>query len=284
MEIDKYLEVALLATKKASDILLSYFEKNKKLKVDEKSKNDFVTQADKESEKAIISTILENFPNHKIYAEESNHKVEDLKQGDILWIIDPLDGTKNFIHHIPIFGTSIGVALFSENPQEDYFPFKKGYIKLLAGVINLPVLNELFFAALNQGAYRNFSKIRVSRTPLSKALVATGFPFRLKHVVDNYLASFKEVFLRASGIRRMGSAAIDLAYTAAGFFDAFWEHNLHPWDIAAGVLLIKEAGGKVSDFLGGNRIFISGNIIGSNKVCYEEFLNIIRKTLGNLEK
>ena len=284
MEIDKYLEVGLLATKKAKEILLNYFEKNKNLKIDEKSKNDFVTQADKESEKAIIDTILEFFPNHKIYAEESEHNLDKLKDGDIIWIIDPLDGTKNFIHHIPIFGTSIGVAKFSLKYEEGYYPFKKGYIKLLTGIINLPVLDELFFCKLNEGAYKNFSKIKVSSIPLSKALVATGFPFRLKHVVDKYLKSFKEVFLKVAGIRRMGSAAIDLAYTAAGHFDAFWEHNLHPWDIAAGILLIKEAGGEVSDFLGKNNMFISGNIIGTNKVCYNEFLNIIKNTLGDLEK
>ncbi len=284
MEIDKYLEVGILATKKAKEILLRYFEESKKLKVDEKSKNDFVTQADKESEKIIINTILEIFPDHKIYAEESMHNLDDFKDEDIIWIIDPLDGTKNFIHHVPIFGISIGIVKFSSKYKKNYYPFKKGYIKLLAGVINLPVLDELFFCKLNGGAYKNFSKIEVSNRPLSKALVATGFPFRLKHVVDNYLKSFKEVFLKVAGIRRMGSAAIDLAYTAAGYFDAFWEHNLHPWDIAAGVLLIKEAGGKVSDFLGGDNIFVSGNIIGTNNTCYDEFLNIIKITLGCLEK
>ncbi|HIC98958.1 MAG TPA: hypothetical protein EYP08_04790 [Pyrodictiaceae archaeon] len=143
MEIEKYLEVGLLATKKAKEILLNYFEKNKNLKIDEKSKNDFVTQADKESEKVIINTILNFFPNHKIYAEESEHNLDKLKDGDIIWIIDPLDGTKNFIHHIPIFGTSIGVAKFSLKYKEDYYPFKKGYIKLLTGIINPPVLQIL---------------------------------------------------------------------------------------------------------------------------------------------
>ncbi|WP_456395311.1 inositol monophosphatase family protein [Desulfurobacterium sp.] len=256
------IETALKAAKEASQILLQYQGRLKRSEITFKSKNDYVTKADKEAEEKIIKVIKAHFPAHSIVAEESGTS----GNSDYIWFIDPLDGTKNFIHGLPMFSISIGVSFKGE---------------LIAGVVAVPALNEIFTAEKGSGAFYNREKITVSNRPFNEGLIATGFPFRGKEMLDDYLTCFKEVFFSVSGIRRCGSAAIDLAYTAKGIFDGFWELSLKPWDIAAGVLLIEEAGGVVSDFRGGRQFLKTGNIIGASQNTYEHLFSIINKYLGN---
>ena len=255
------IEVALEAAERASEVLLDYFGKLKEIEVEEKARNDFVTEADKLSEMIIIKTIKSSFPQHSIVAEESG----GYEGNEWKWFIDPLDGTKNFIHGLPFFCISIGVEYKGE---------------LVASVIRAPILEETFVAERGSGAFFNGQKLTVSSRSFSEALIATGFPFRGKDSLDRYLECFKEVFLKVSGVRRCGSAALDLAYTAKGVFDGFWEMSLHPWDIAAGALLIEEAGGLVSDFNGGKEYLKSGNIVGASRETYGELLKIVKKHLG----
>ncbi len=258
--MDRVIDTALKASERASEVLLSYFERLSSLEIEEKARNDFVTEADKKSEMIIIKTIKESFPQHSIVAEETG----SYEGNDWKWYIDPLDGTKNFIHGLPMFCISIGVEF-------------KG--KLVAAVVRVPLLNETFTAEKGEGAYCNGERMKVSERPFENGLIATGFPFRGKNLLNDYLNCFKEVFLKVSGIRRCGSAAIDLAYTAKGVFDGFWEMSLHPWDIAAGVLLIEEAGGVVSDFEGKKGYLETGNIIGASSETYEKLLEIVQRHL-----
>ncbi|SMP14016.1 myo-inositol-1(or 4)-monophosphatase [Desulfurobacterium pacificum] len=257
----KILDVALKAVEEASEILMEYFGKLSSLEIEEKSKNDYVTEADKKSEMIIIKTIQGYFPQHTIIAEESGGK----EGNEWKWYIDPLDGTKNFIHGLPVFCVSIGVERGDE---------------MVAAVIGAPALGEIYVAEKGSGAYCNDKRIKVSSRPFDEALVATGFPFRGKDLLEDYLVCFKEVFLKVSGVRRCGSAAMDLAYTAKGVFDGFWEMSLHPWDIAAGVLLVEEAGGVVSDFKGEKGYLKSGNIIGASKSAYAGLYEIVNRHLG----
>ncbi|ADU97199.1 inositol monophosphatase [Thermovibrio ammonificans HB-1] len=258
--MEKVIDVALLAAERASEVLLDYFGRLRELKVEEKARNDFVTEADKKSEMIIIKTIQESFPQHAIVAEESGSH----GSGSWQWFIDPLDGTKNFIHGLPMFCVSIGVAYKGE---------------LVAAVVKAPLLEETFVAEKGAGAFCNGVKLKVSSRPFEEALVATGFPFRGKEMLDSYLKCFKEVFLSVSGLRRCGSAALDLAYTAKGVFDGFWEMSLHPWDIAAGILLVEEAGGVVTDFEGGRSFLSSGNIVGASPNTHGELLKIVQRHL-----
>ncbi|WP_457680236.1 inositol monophosphatase family protein [Thermovibrio sp.] len=255
------LGVAVKASERASEVLLDYFGRIKELDVELKAKNDYVTEADKLSEMVIIKTIREYFPQHTIVAEESGFHGGD---GRWKWYVDPLDGTKNFIHGLPVFCVSIGVEFNGE---------------LVAGVIRAPELEELFVGEKGEGAYCNGVRLKVSSRPFEQALIATGFPFRGKEYLDRYLSCFKEVFLKVSGLRRCGSAALDLAYTAKGVFDGFWEMSLNPWDVAAGALLILEAGGSVSDFKGGMGYLKSGNIVGASPNTYAPLLEIVKRHL-----
>jgi myo-inositol-1(or 4)-monophosphatase len=258
--MDRVIDTALRASERASEVLLGYFERLSSIEVEEKARNDFVTEADKKSEMIIIKTIQEVFPQHSIVAEETGR----YEGNDWKWYIDPLDGTKNFIHGLPVFCISIGVEFRGE---------------LVAAVVRAPLLDQTFVAEKGEGAYCNGKRMKVSERPFENGLIATGFPFRGKDLLNDYLKCFKEVFLKVSGIRRCGSAAIDLAYTAKGVFDGFWEMSLHPWDIAAGVLLIEEAGGVVSDFEGKNGYLKTGNIIGASPETYEKLLEIVQRHL-----
>jgi len=255
------LDVALKAVEEACGVLMEYYENLSSLEVEEKSRNDFVTEADKKSEMIIIKNIQNFFPQHTIIAEESGGK----SGNEWKWFIDPLDGTKNFIHGLPAFCVSIGVEFKGE---------------MVAAVVKAPALKETFVAERGSGAYCNGEKITVSDRGFEEALVATGFPFRAKDSLEKYLECFKEVFRRVSGIRRCGSAALDLAWTAKGVFDGFWEMSLNPWDIAAGVLLLEEAGGKVSDFTGGRNFLKSGNIVGASLKTFSPLLEIVSRYLA----
>jgi myo-inositol-1(or 4)-monophosphatase len=253
------LSVATEAALRAGKLLLSRYGKLEASQVETKSKNDFVTELDRRSEKLVISAIKKYFPDHGIQAEESGVSAGT----GTLWIIDPLDGTSNYIHNIPIFSVSIGIM---ENSQ------------MKTGVIYDPIHRELFTAEKGKGAFLNGRRIRVTRVPqLKDALMATGFPFRARNRFKEYLASFQAISLATVGLRRGGSAALDLAYVACGRFDGFWEMDLSPWDIAAGALLIEEAGGKITDLWGKGDYLKNGDTLASNGLIHRGLQKITSK-------
>jgi myo-inositol-1(or 4)-monophosphatase len=227
--------------------------------VNEKARNDLVSAADLASEEAIIRAIRARFPDHGILSEEAGRSTPT--DSGPTWIVDPLDGTTNFVHGIPQFAISIGVAV---DGRVDF------------GVILDPCKNDVFSAARGHGARWNGKKCRVSgREGLSGALLATGFPFKAHRLLDPYLAIFREVFLRCKAIRRPGAAALDLAYTACGLFDGFFEFQLSAWDIAAGSVLVEEAGGVITDMDGGTDYLSSGNVVCGPSGVHRELLEVI---------
>lgn len=243
---DELRVVAEKACRAGANALLPYFRREG-LAVSEKSRNDLVSEADRSSEAAIVGVLGEAFPGHAILAEEGGARQGRGAATEHEWLIDPLDGTTNFVHGHPIFAISLACRCAGE---------------LVAGAVYEPVAENLFTAARGCGARWNGRPISVtSRVGLQGALLATGFPFRAHAVLDVYLRVFREVFLAAQGIRRCGAAALDLAYTAAGIYDGFFELCLAPWDIAAGALLVREAGGQVSDLAGGERFLESGHVV-----------------------
>ncbi|MGP8270854.1 MAG: inositol monophosphatase family protein [Terracidiphilus sp.] len=228
---------------------------------------DLVTVADRASEKLIRDKLAEAFPDHGIYGEEGTR--EGLER-EFRWYVDPLDGTTNFAHGFPQFCVSMGLEQrpAGTNPDEDG--------RLVAAVIYDPMRDELFTAERGRGALLNGKPMHVSRTPeLGEALVATGFPSRKRHDSPN-IHFYQEFTLRSHGVRRAGSAALDLAYTACGRFDAYWEFKLNPWDTAAGILLVEEAGGRTSDFSGNKFLLNSKEILASNGLIHEELLGFFR--------
>jgi myo-inositol-1(or 4)-monophosphatase len=213
---------------------------------------------DEQSEKKIIEVIHQEFPEHTIFAEESGAHTKD---SDNRWIIDPLDGTKNYISGIPVFAISIALEIGG---------------KIKVGVVYDPVRDDMFYAEMGTGAYLNQNSLHVSsETELEKSLLGTGFPFKLKHMLPNYLACFQDVFNQVSGMRRMGAAALDMAYVAAGKFEAFWEIGLSPWDMAAGLLIVREAGGTVTDFWGKADNLPNDYLIASNSLVHKKLVEII---------
>jgi myo-inositol-1(or 4)-monophosphatase len=231
------------------------------LSIDEissKQSSDFVTRVDKESEEIIINVIRHRYPDHSFLAEESVKE----STGEYRWIIDPLDGTTNYIHGFPVF--SISVAL---EHQGD----------IITGVVLDPTRNELFTATKGKGVFLNGKPVYISDiTDLASGLISTGFPFRRKDMIEEYLYVFRSIFDKVSDLRRAGSAAIDLAYLAAGRCDGFFEIGLGAWDIAAGSLLVKEAGGIVTDFGGGHNYLATGNIVAGTPVTHEKILKEIQ--------
>ncbi|NTU97732.1 MAG: inositol monophosphatase [Chlorobiaceae bacterium] len=251
------LQTAISAARAAGAIMLEYFGKLRDIEIRAKESKDFVTGVDKACEDAIVKTVSENFPMDSMFCEEGT-----IVKGSSgrTWIVDPLDGTLNFIHSFPVF--SVSIALQGENGD------------LLAGVVYQPLLQELFTAEKGRGAALNGEKIRVSdRSDRESFLIGTGLPFREYHYLDSYVGMLREVIHDSAGIRRAGSAAIDLAYTACGRFDGFWEYRLFPWDFAAGVLLIREAGGTVTDFTGDSDVFKRCSIIAGNGTTHPFLLD-----------
>jgi myo-inositol-1(or 4)-monophosphatase len=243
--VSELLDTAIRAAKAGGDVLVPFWRNLPHGAVEEKQQNDYVTRADRESEAAILATIRARHPDDAFLGEEGGALAG--AEGARTWIVDPLDGTSNYVTGFPFWCVSIAV---------------RDGEGLAAAVVWDPLRDELYSAARGEGAFRNGARISVtSRTSLSGAFLATGFPFRYRHRVDAYLALFRAVFLEARAIRRAGSAALDLAYVAAGVFDGFFEFHLSPWDIAAGALLIREAGGAVTDFDGGDRFLDRGNVI-----------------------
>jgi myo-inositol-1(or 4)-monophosphatase len=226
---------------------------------------DLVTVADRTSEKLIRSRLAEAFPEHGVYGEEGTR---DRLDAEFRWYVDPLDGTTNFAHGFPHFCVSLGLEKRAAglNSNQDG--------TLVAAVVYDPMRDELFTAERGQGARLNGKPIHVARTPdLAESLVATGFPSRKRHQSPN-VHFYQEFTLRSHGVRRAGSAALDLVYVAAGRLEAFWEFNLNPWDTAAGILLVEEAGGRVTDFAGGHFRLDSREILASNGLIHAELVGI----------
>ena len=221
---------------------------------------NLVTNIDKQAEKMVVQKILQHFPSHNILAEEGTTGNE---QSDVRWIIDPLDGTTNYTHGFPVFCVSIGVE-------------KNG--ELVCGVVYDPNRDELFTAEKGNGATLNGKKISVSATDsLITSLLVTGFPYNVTENPMNCVEHFQNFLFEAQAVRRLGSAALDLCYVACGRFDAFWEVALNPWDMAAGVLLVEEAGGKLSDFNGEQHSIFKKDIVASNGIVHQEMLRVLKK-------
>jgi len=259
------LNIATQAARAAGGNILHHLDRIDQLNVEHKGKNDYVSEVDKEAENTIIQTIKKYYPEHDILAEESGITKQKQKPAEVRWIIDPLDGTTNFLHQFPQFCVSIAVEV-------------KGKIQHAA--IFDPVRDEMFTASRGSGAFLNNRRLRVSQQKsLENALLATGFPYHDFSYIDAYMESLKSFMTSTAGIRRAGSAALDLAYVACGRVDGFWEFNLKPWDIAAGALIVQEAGGLSTDFNGGDNYLNSGNIIAANPKLYKEMAQTIGKTV-----
>jgi myo-inositol-1(or 4)-monophosphatase len=256
---------AIEAAKSAGDVILKSLGRISGEEIREKQASDFVTTVDKEAEQIIIEVIKEAFPEDHFLAEES---LKEKESGAYRWIIDPLDGTTNFIHTYPVFSVSLALEYRKE---------------IILGVTYDPTREELFVAEKEGGAKLNGKTLNVSSLNfLGDSLITTGFPFRKKEMIDNYLSLFRNLFVRVSDLRRAGSAALDLASLAAGRCDGFFEVGLSPWDIAAGSLLIKEAGGVVTDFGGGSDYLSTGNIVAGNPVLHSGILKEVQKVFGGL--
>ena len=250
---DEILATAVAAARAGAAVLDRFF-RSERLTVETKGLNDFVSEADRESEVAVAATIRRSYPGHRILGEEGGEHPGGT--GDYQWLIDPLDGTTNFLQGLPIFAVSIACRHGSE---------------LIAAAVLDPVGDNLFTARRGGGAFWNGRPMKVSsRAGLTGAFLATGYPFRAHAALDLYLEVFREVFLRAKAIRRCGAAALDLAYTAAGVYDGFFEFRLSPWDVAAGALLIEEAGGVVSNLEGGQEYLARGNVVAGSPGVHRE--------------
>ncbi len=260
------LNIAVRAARRAGVLIVRSIEKRQDLQIDIKGKNDFVSEVDRQAEAAIIETLRKAYPNHAILAEESGAQPGE----DYQWVIDPLDGTTNFLHGNPQFSVSIALK-------------HKGLLE--HAVIYDPLRDELYTASRGIGTFLNDRRVRVSGlSSLNSALLGTGFPFRMPDHIDTYLNTFKALYPLVSDVRRAGSAALDLAYVAAGRLDGFWEIGLKEWDMAAGSLLIQEAGGLVSDFSGGNDYLSTGNIVAGSPKVFKGILQTIRPHLSNALK
>lgn len=260
------LNIAVRAARAAGNIIVRYIDRVDTLTISEKQHNDFVSEVDRLAEQEAVRVLLRAYPDHAIVAEEGG--ASGNPDSEYQWVIDPLDGTTNFLHGFPQWAVSIALRHRGQLDQS---------------VIFEPLRQELFTASRGAGAQLNNRRIRVSkRRGLEGALLGTGFPFRARQHLDPYLETFKALFSDSAGIRRAGSAALDLAYVAAGRLDGFWEIGLSEWDMAAGVLMIREAGGLVSDFGGGDDYLVSGHIVAGAPKVHQAMLPIVQAHLGGL--
>lgn len=259
------IELAGEAARIGADVLLHHWEVLNRDDADLKARNDWVSRADRESEKAIVDFLRSHRPGDDFLGEEGGHMNASAPKGEKggTWVIDPLDGTSNYLQHFPFWSVSIAYRQADE---------------VVAGVVYDPLRQTMFSAEKGAGAFRNGQPMRVSaHQEMEGAFLATGFPFRAQKFVPVYCAIFQEVISVSKGVRRAGSAALDLAYTAAGVFDGFFELHLAPWDIAAGALLVQEAGGRVSDFSGGQSFWNRGNIIGASPGVHDDLMALVRR-------
>jgi myo-inositol-1(or 4)-monophosphatase len=230
------------------------------LKISAKSPNDFVTEVDRAAEEAIIDVLLTAYPGHGILAEESG-RTHGARDSEYVWIIDPLDGTTNFIHGLPVYAVSIALA-------------HRGVVQ--QGVVYDPSRNDLFYASRGRGSFLNDRRLRVSkRTRMAESLIGTGFPFRKGDNFKRYLQMFEAVMPHCAGLRRPGAAALDLCYVAAGFYDGFFETGLNPWDVAAGALMITEAGGLIGNFTGEADYLYQREVVAGNPKIYGQLVKLL---------
>ena len=251
------LNIAIRAARSAGELILRSADNVGRLQIDQKGKNDYASEVDRMAEREIINIIKAAYPEHAILAEESGIH----KGNDFVWVIDPLDGTTNFLHGFPQYAVSIALK-------------HKG--KLEVGVVYDPLRDELFTAKRGGGAMLNNRRLRVTnQTSLKGALIGTGFPFKTDKHLDAYVGMFRALTTECAGIRRAGAAALDLAYVAAGRLDGFWEIGIMEWDMAAGILLIKEAGGVITDFSFNDNYLESGNVIAGSPKMHQLMYQLI---------
>lgn len=252
------LNIAISAARQAGDIIIRHMDQLDRIKITAKSAEEYFSEVDVKAEQAIINTIHKAYPEHGIIAEESGLQNED---AECVWIIDPLDGTSNYLHGFPFFSVSIAIRVKN---------------RIEHGVVYDPLRHECFYASRGRGARLNDRRLRVSKqTQLSGALLGTGFPFRNVALAERYLPTFEALFGKCAGVRRTGSAALDLAYVASGRLDGFWEFGLRPWDIAAGCLLIQEAGGLISDLQGGEDYLRQGDVVAGTPKVFKALLQTL---------
>ncbi|MBI4377465.1 MAG: inositol monophosphatase [Nitrospinae bacterium] len=255
-DTENFLNTAVEAVKEAGRIQKERF--GDKHRIEYKGEINIVTEVDYQCEKVIIDIIKREYPGHEILTEESG-SIRGLKSGK--WIIDPLDGTTNYAHGYPCFCASVGLEIDGE---------------VVVGAAYNPLLDELFTAIKGGGAYLNNKRIRVSQTgDMNKCLLATGFPYDIRETKQNNLDHFCNFAVRTQAIRRAGSAVLDLCYLAAGRFDGFWELKLRPWDMAASSLIVKEAGGMITDFRGGEFSIYKGDTLASNGLIHQDMIDIL---------
>jgi len=263
MVLHPMLNTAVKAARRAASVISRASLDLEQVKVTSKQHRDFVTEVDKAAEAVIIETLLTAYPRHGILAEESGRSGDTSADSEFLWIIDPLDGTTNFIHGFPVYCVSIALS-------------HKGQVT--QGVVYDPTRNDLFVATRGRGAFLNDRRIRVSRrAEMDEALLGTGFPYRDPEAMDKYVRMFRVMSEHSAGVRRAGSAALDLAYVAAGYFDGFFEIGLQPWDIAAGSLLVSEAGGLVGNFQGEGGYLESGSVLAGNPKIFAQLVQHLGK-------
>ncbi len=262
LNLHPMVNVAIKAARTAGSIINRAALDIESVRVSQKKANDFVTEVDHAAEQAIIETLLTAYPGHGILAEESGNE-HGAKDSEFVWIIDPLDGTTNFIHGLPVYCVSIALAVRGKVEQ---------------AVVYDPTRNDLFTATKGRGAFLNDRRIRVSkRTQLKESLISTGFPFRPGDNFNQYLQMMGDVMQRTAGLRRPGSAALDLAYVAAGYTEGFFELGLQPWDVAAGSLLVTEAGGLVGNFTGEAEFLDQQEILAGTPRVYGQLVSILGK-------
>jgi myo-inositol-1(or 4)-monophosphatase len=256
------MNVAIKAARAAGSIINRAALNLEAVRISQKSANDFVTEVDQAAESAIIETLLTAYPGHGIWAEESGREF-GAQHSEWVWIIDPLDGTTNFIHGFPVYCVSIALSVQGKIEQ---------------AVVYDPTRNDLFTATKGRGAYLNERRIRVSkRTRLQESLISTGFPFRPDDDFKRYLEIMGDMMQRTAGLRRPGAAALDLAYVAAGYTDGFFETGLQPWDVAAGSLLVTEAGGLVGNFTGEANFLDEQECLAATPRVYGQMVNALGK-------
>ena len=270
MDFKELQDAAIMAAKAAGDVIRKGLVTYSRHDITRKSSTDFVTSVDREAESVILAILKDRFPDIPVLAEESGSSGTSYPYR---WIIDPLDGTTNFIHGYPWVAVSIALERCREGR-----PFGDPVV----GVILNPFSDQLFTGYEGHGAFLNGKQIHVSSIEkLDDALLATGYPFRNRGILDEYLDIFKELFRLCHGIRRAGSAALDFAWLAAGALDGFWEYGLSPWDMAAGAILIREAGGIVTDFWGGDEWLDTGNIAAGTPGVHRDILEVIQRIKGS---
>ncbi|WP_269531902.1 inositol monophosphatase family protein [Chitinimonas sp. BJYL2] len=253
------LNTAIKAARRGASVIQRASNNLDLLRVERKAKNSFVTEVDRAAEQAIVETLLEAYPGHAILAEEGGARGDN----DYTWIIDPLDGTTNYLHGVPQYSISIALSHRGQITQ---------------AVVYDPCANEMFTATRGGGAFLNDRRVRVSKTrELADSLVGTGFPYTDFDKLDLYMRQLKEVVQKSAGVRRPGSAALDLAYVACGRFDAFWEMGLNSWDIAAGSLLVLEAGGLITDLQGDADYMESGDVIAGSPKPFAQLLQTLQQ-------